>query len=151
MVACLQPCNELIRPVLSPLETIQEKHHAVVVPISLAFGLYVLLQLQEAAQPTHLLDNCLCRVTSLNAQNLPLHHSDYVEQSFTWCLLLIISMRMMHKLQYTTWKRQPIPRLGLVLKKGEVVCQNQHNIINLRCSQMCVILSSMMSESLIQM
>lgn len=45
VAALLQRRDELLRPVLPPLQTVQEQHHAVKVAISLPLCFYVLLQL----------------------------------------------------------------------------------------------------------
>lgn len=44
MVTCFECGDELLGPVFSSLQTVQEKHHAVIVPVSLSFCLDVLLK-----------------------------------------------------------------------------------------------------------
>lgn len=55
VVAGLQRSDELLRPVVPPLQTVQQQHHAVIVPVRLALGLDVLLWWQRGntrAPPT---------------------------------------------------------------------------------------------------
>lgn len=44
VVTGLQRADELLRPVVPPLQTVQQQHHAVIVSVRLALGLNVLLR-----------------------------------------------------------------------------------------------------------